>query len=138
MNATEIVFDEDHCMDYVAISKQATPITLAVADWLEAADEDLRVDYKNKITNFVNSSEIWFPIAFDKIKQEIGNTDGLQLTMIYILFEQNQNDSLYGLSFNLDADEEHGRGMVLNGENFKIVEYGQASVSFRWRRAAGP
>lgn len=49
---------------------------------------------------------------------------------IYVLFEQDRKDSLYGLLFHLDSDRDHGRGMMLNGEDFRIPKYGDASVAF--------
>jgi hypothetical protein len=130
MNSSDIVFDENYCMYGIFINEQVDSICLSISDGLKAADEVLQDVYKDRISNFVNSSEEWFPIASNAIESEIGNTDGLQLITIFILFEQNQKNSVFGLSFELDADEEHGRGMMLDGGNFKILKYGDASVSF--------
>jgi len=130
MKPSEIVFDENYCIYDIFIDGATDPITLEISDGLEAADELLRDDYKDRIACFVTSSGKWVPIACDKIISEVGNADGLKLMTIYVLFEQNQDDSLYGLLFTLDFDREHGRGMMLNGENFKILKYGDASVAF--------
>jgi hypothetical protein len=130
MNSNEIIFDENHCIYDVVLGEQIDPIAIEISDSLKAANEILADDYKNRVANFVNSSKEWFPIALNKIKGEIDNISGLKLMTIYILYEQNQNDSIDGLLFNLDFDREHGRGMMLNGENFNILKYGDASVAF--------
>ncbi|MCL1873567.1 MAG: hypothetical protein FWF85_05575 [Clostridiales bacterium] len=130
MKPSEIVFDENYCIYDIAIDGQTDPITLEISDGLEAADELLLDDYKERIACFVNSSVEWFQIACDRIISEVGNADGLKLMTIYVLFEQDQDNSLYGLLFNLDFDREHGRGMMINGENFNILKYGGASVAF--------
>jgi len=130
MKPSEIVFDKNYCMYGIVIDGQMDPVTLSISDELEAAYELLRDDYKDKIAGFVNSSGKWFPIACEKIISEVDNTDGLRLMTIYVLFEQSQSDSLFGLLFNLEFDREHGRGMMLNGESFEILKYGDASVAF--------
>ena len=130
MKPSEIEFDKNYCMYDIIIDEQTNPITLEILDDLEAADELLQDGYKERIACFVNSSEKWFPAACEKIVSEVGDACGLKLMTVYILFEQNENDSLYGLLFNLDFDREHGRGMVLNGEDFGILKYGDASVAF--------
>jgi len=130
MYKNDIMFDEDYCLYDIFIDEEINPITLVISDGLYAADEILQDNYKGRIANFINSSKKWFPIAYEKIVSEIGNVDGLRLTKIYILFEQDQNNGLYGLSFNLDFDREHGRGMMLDGESFAILKYGDASVAF--------
>ena len=130
MNLSDIEFDKNYCIYGIIIDGQTTPITLEISDELEAAYELLHDDYKERLACFINSSDKWFPMACEKIISEVVNADGLKLMTIYVLFEQSQSDSLYGLLFNLDSDREHGRGMMLNGENFKILKYGDASVAF--------
>jgi len=134
MDSSDIVFDENYCIYDVIIDAQKSPITLEISDALKAADELLQDNYKNRIASFVNSSREWLPIATREILNEVKNPSGLELTTIYVLFEQDQEMSVYGLLFNLDFDREHGRGMMLNGEDFKILKYGDSSVAFEgWR-----
>jgi len=130
MNKNDIMFDEDYCLNDIYIDEEVNPITLEILDSLYAADEVLQDDYKERIADFINSSKKWFPIAYEKIVSEIGNADGLRLMKIFVLFEQNQSNSLFGLSFNLDFDREHGRGMKLDGDNFAVLKYGEASDAF--------
>ena len=49
---------------------------------------------------------------------------------IYILSEQNVNSIIFGLLFRVEIDIEHGRGLKMDGETLKILEYGTAEVSF--------
>ena len=130
MKPSEIVFDENYCMYGIVIDEQKDPVTLSILDDLEAAYELLGDEYKERIAAFINSSAQWFPIAWDKITGEVGNAEGLRLITVYVLFEQNQKDSVFGLLFSLDFDREHGRGMKLSGENFTILKYGEAHVAF--------
>jgi len=130
MKSSEIVFNEKYCINNITIDGQMSPITLVISDGLDAAYELLQDGYKERLAGFVNSSVKWFPIAYERIISEVDNTDGLRLMTIYVLFEQSQSDSLFGLLFSLDFDREHGRGMMLNGETFEILKYGDASVAF--------
>ncbi|MCW4455135.1 hypothetical protein OK348_10015 [Flavobacterium sp. MXW15] len=114
----------------VAIDGQREPVTLEISDALEAADEILRRDYRERIAGFVDASREWLPAARARIVSDVGNDDGLKLMTIYVLFEQDREDSLYGLLFNLDSDRDHARGMMLSGEDFRISKYGDASVAF--------
>jgi hypothetical protein len=130
MNPDDIVFDENYCLDDIKIDGQSDSVIVTISDGLDAADELLCNDYKKRIANFINSSGKWLPVARKVIIDEIGNDDGLELITIFVLFEQNAKNSLFGLLFSLDADREHGRGMMLDGESFNIVKYGDASVAF--------
>jgi hypothetical protein len=129
VNPNDIVFDENYSMSGIFITQQNEDIRLSISDGLDAAHEPLQDDYKNRIANFINFSKSWFPIALNKIKTETENPGELQLICIHILFEQNQDNSLFGLEFYVDFDMEHGRGMVINGESLEIVGYGDADVS---------
>ena len=130
MKTSEIIFNEKYCIYGIIINEQVNPIYLKISDELESAYELLQDDYKERIADFVNSSGKWFPIACEKIISEVDNADGLRLISIHVLFEQSQSDSLFGLMFSLDFDREHGRGMMLNGETFEILKYGDADVAF--------
>lgn len=130
MNASELEFDERYYIYEIKISAQNNFINLSILDELEASDEILREDYKARIVNFLNSSEKWLPIARHKIISEVGVDDGLLLITVYILFEQDENKSRFGLLFNLNQDREHGRGIVMDGDSFEILEYGEAYIAF--------
>lgn len=130
MRAEDIAFDENHRMYDVAIDGQREPVTLELSDALETADELLCRDYTQRTAGFIDASRAWFPAARERIANDAGNGDGLKLMTIYVLFEQDRKDSLYGLLFHLDSDRDHGRGMMLNGEDFRIPKYGDASVAF--------
>ena len=130
MNTSDLEFDE-RCYIYgIKISAQNDFINLSILDDLKASEEILREDYKERIVDFVNSSEQWLPIARRRVVDEVGADDGLMLMTIFILFEQDENSSRFGLLFNLNQDREHGRGMVVDGDSFEILEYGEADVAF--------
>ena len=130
MTENEVVFDSDLSIFDVNISSQNKSIILKISEDIDAAYELLERPYKKKIADFVNSSGGWFPVAVNAIKQDVSNIDGLELTTIFVLFEQNSNESVFGLLFELDADVEHGRGLMVSGEDFHIIKYGDASVAF--------
>jgi hypothetical protein len=90
----------------------------------------LRQDYRQKIAGFMQASAQWLQNARQEVVSDVGNDEGLELMTVYVLFEQDAERSLYGLLFNVDADREHGRGMMLDGEDFSIVKYGEGSVAF--------
>ena len=122
MKKDDVVFDENYCIYNVGVQGQKDLVTLTILDDLTAADEVLRDDYKERIAQFVNSSDEWFSIALDAIKKDVGDgDDGIKLMTVYVLFEQNSDRSIFGLLFNLDSDREHGKGMQLSGESFDIL-----------------
>jgi predicted ATP-dependent endonuclease of OLD family len=130
MRIENVAFDENHCVEEVQIDGQASVVTLTISDALDAAHDALRREYKKRIADFVNSSSQWLPMARQKIVSDVRNENGLKLMEIFVLFEQDAEKSLFGLLFNLDFDREHGKGMMLDGESFDIVKYGEGSVAF--------
>ena len=49
---------------------------------------------------------------------------------IFILSEQNSNEMIYGVLFNVDGDREHGRGMKIRGEDLSVIEFGLSEVAY--------
>lgn len=130
MTESEVVFDADHSIFNVNISAQSKTIILKISEDIDAAYELLESSYQKKIADFINASGGWFPVAVNAIRKDVSNIDGLELTTVFVLSEQNSNESVFGLLFELDADEEHGRGLMMSGEDFHIIKYGDASVAF--------
>ena len=130
MNAMDIAFNEDLRMTLPTLAGLDMPLFLVLSDDLDAAFEPLELPYKQRMVRFLNASETWLPIARQRILADVGNLDGLALTTVFVLFEQQAASSVFGLLFELDADEEHGRGLMLDGDSFAILKYGDASVAF--------
>lgn len=130
MKPDEINFDENYSMDQVAISEQLTPVCITILDELEAVEQPLTDEYKNVIVDFINNSVKWYSDAINIIKEDVKNIDGIKLMTIYVLFEQNDLNHVFGLLFNLNFDREHGRGMVIDGNDFSIISYGGAEKAF--------
>lgn len=131
----DISFNQEHELFFYS-KELDEKIRLVIVDDLYASEEKLTDEYKNKIINFINNLEVWYPIAFNVIKIRANdlykidiNKESIELTSIFILFEQNE-DECYGLSFRTDFDIEHGCGLQILGENFKITEIGTAEVAF--------
>ena len=93
-------------------------------------DFSCEVQIKEKMLTFLKTSNIWFKLAIQKIQNDTQDVSGLELTNIFVLSEQDDDPITFGLSFNLDYDREHGRGMKILGDTFEIIEYGLADISF--------
>lgn len=72
----------------------------------------------------INSANQWYPIAKNHILNET-NDFSSYLTIIYLI-----GKNVFGLSFELDSDAEHGYGMRLNALTFEIIEYGSGEIAF--------
>ncbi|WP_273414176.1 hypothetical protein, partial [Prevotella aurantiaca] len=96
-------------------------------------------EYKEKIVQFLEEISIWYDKTAVAVKQyadnkysikDISDSD-IELMAIFILFEQDE-PTLFGLSYRTEFDVEHGCGIKLKGNNqqFEIVEIGCADVAF--------
>lgn len=129
MDLNDIFFDDDFSCE-VQINEQDDLITLQLSDDLEAIEQDISDSYKEKMLTFLKTSNIWFKLAIQKIQNDTQDVSGLELTNIFVLSEQDDDPITFGLSFNLDYDREHGRGMKILGDTFEIIEYGLADIAF--------
>lgn len=138
MKVCDLQFDED-LETSVFISALKKKVRLVLSDDLEASEQQLSEEYKQKIVQFLEEISIWYNKTIDAVKQyadgkygikDVSNTD-IELMAIFILFEQDEPD-LFGLSFRTEFDVEHGCGIKLkgNGQQFEIVEIGCADVAF--------
>ena len=114
-------------------------VRLVLSDDLEASEQELTEEYKEKIVQFLEEISIWYDKTTLAVKQyadnkyrvkDISDSD-IELMAIFILFEQDEPD-LFGLSYRTKFDVEHGCGIKLKGNNqqFEIVEIGCADVAF--------
>ena len=114
-------------------------VRLVLSDDLEASEQELTIEYKEKIVQFLEEISIWYNKTIDAVKQyadnkynikDISDSD-IELMAIFILFEQDE-PALFGLSYRTEFDVEHGCGIKLKGNNqqFEIVEIGCADVAF--------
>ncbi|WP_278694326.1 hypothetical protein [Prevotella nigrescens] len=138
MKVCDLQFDED-LETSVFISALKKKVRLVLSDDLEASEQQLSEEYKQKIVQFLEEISIWYNKTIDAVKQyadgkygikDVSDTD-IELMAIFILFEQDEPD-LFGLSYRIEFDVEHGCGIKLKGndQQFEIVEIGCADVAF--------
>lgn len=138
MKVCDLQFDED-LETSVFISALKKKVRLVLSDDLEASEQQLSEEYKQKIVQFLEEISIWYNKTIDAVKQYADDKYGIkdvssndiELMAIFILFEQDEPD-LFGLSFRTEFDVEHGCGIKLKGndQQFEIVEIGCADVAF--------
>ena len=138
MKVCDLQFDED-LETSVFISALKKKVRIVLSDDLEASEQELTEEYKQRMVQFLEEISIWYNKTIDAVKQyaddkygikDVSNTD-IELMAIFILFEQDEPD-LFGLSFRTEFDVEHGCGIKLKGndQQFEIVEIGCADVAF--------
>jgi len=138
MKVCDLQFDED-LETSVFISALKKKVRLVLSDDLETSEQELTEEYKEKIVQFLEEISIWYNKTIDAVKQyadgkygikDVSDTD-IELMAIFILFEQDEPD-LFGLSYRIEFDVEHGCGIKLKGndQQFEIVEIGCADVAF--------
>ncbi|GAB6959618.1 hypothetical protein JCM15754A_09530 [Prevotella aurantiaca JCM 15754] len=138
MKVCDLQFDED-LETSVFISALKKKVRIVLSDDLEASEQELTEEYKEKIVQFLEEISIWYNKTIDAVKQyadnkysikDISDSD-IELMAIFILFEQDEPD-LFGLSYRTKFDVEHGCGIKLKGndQQFEIVEIGCADVAF--------
>ena len=138
MKVCDLQFDED-LETSAFISALKKKVRLVLSDDLEASEQQLSEEYKQRIVQFLEEISIWYNKTIDAVKQyaddkygikDVSETD-IELMAIFILFEQDE-PTLFGLSFRTEFDVEHGCGIKLKGndQQFEIVEIGCADVAF--------
>ena len=129
MEPSDIKFNSKLRMPF-GINQQPDPILLEISDSLDAAEETPRDSYKERIARFLNSCEIWYPSAIQRIKSKDGDPGRVRLLQVFILSEQDADSMVFGLMFRVDIDIEHGRGLKVSGDTLEILEYGIGDVAF--------
>ena len=138
MKVCDLQLDE-YLETSVVISALKKKVRIVLSDDLEASEQQLSEEYKQKIVQFLEEISIWYNKTIDAVKQyaddkygikNVSSTD-IELMAIFILFEQDEPD-LFGLSYRIEFDVEHGCGIKLKGndQQFEIVEIGCADVAF--------
>lgn len=138
MKVCDLQFDED-LETSVFISALKKKVRIVLSDDLEASEQELTEEYKEKIVQFLEEISIWYDKTTVAVKQyadnkysikDISDSD-IELMAIFILFEQDE-PALFGLSYRTEFDVEHGCGIKLKGNDqlFEIVEIGCADVAF--------
>lgn len=138
MKVCDLQFDED-LETSIFISALKKKVRIVLSDDLEASEQELTEEYKEKIVQFLEEISIWYDKTTVAVKQyadnkysikDISDTD-IELMAIFILFEKDE-PALFGLSYRTEFDVEHGCGIKLKGNNqqFEIVEIGCADVAF--------
>ena len=138
MKVCDLQFDED-LETSIFISALKKKVRIVLSDDLEASEQELTEEYKEKIVQFLEEISIWYDKTTVAVKQyadnkysikDISDSD-IELMAIFIRFEQDE-PALFGLSYRTEFDVEHGCGIKLKGNNqqFEIVEIGCADVAF--------
>jgi len=138
MKVCDLQFDED-LETSVFISALKKKVRIVLSDDLEASEQELTEEYKQRIVQFLEEISIWYNKTIDAVKQyadgkygikDVSSND-IELMVIFILFEQDEPD-LFGLSYRTKFDVENGCGIKLKGndQQFEIVEIGCADVAF--------
>ena len=138
MKVCDLQFDEE-LETSIFLDALKKKVRIVLSDDLEASEQELTEEYKEKIVQFLEEISIWYNKTIDAVKQyadnkysikDISDSD-IELMAIFILFEQDEPD-LFGLSYRTKFDVEHGCGIKLKGNDqlFEIVEIGCADVAF--------
>lgn len=138
MKVCDLQFDED-LETSIFLDALKKKVRIVLSDDLEASEQELTEEYKEKIVQFLEEISIWYDKTTVAVKQyadnkysikDISDSD-IELMAIFIRFEQDE-PALFGLSYRTEFDVEHGCGIKLKGNNqqFEIVEIGCADVAF--------
>lgn len=138
MKVCDLQFDEE-LETSIFLDALKKKVRIVLSDDLEASEQELTEEYKEKIVQFLEEISIWYDKTIDAVKQyadnkysikDISDSD-IELMAIFIRFEQDE-PALFGLSYRTEFDVEHGCGIKLKGNNqqFEIVEIGCADVAF--------
>lgn len=138
MKVCDLQFDED-LETSIFLDALKKKVRLVLSDDLEASEQELTEEYKEKILQFLEEISIWYDKTTVAVKQyadnkysikDISDSD-IELMAIFIRFEQDEPD-LFGLSYRTKFDVEHGCGIKLKGndQQFEIGEIGCADVAF--------
>lgn len=138
MKVCDLQFDED-LETSIFLDALKKKVRIVLSDDLEASEQELTEEYKEKIVQFLEEISIWYDKTAVAVKQyadnkysikDISDSD-IELMAIFIRFEQDE-PALFGLSYRTEFDVEHGCGIKLKGNNqqFEIVEIGCADVAF--------
>lgn len=138
MKVCDLQFDEE-LETSIFLDALKKKVRIVLSDDLEASEQELTEEYKEKIVQFLEEISIWYNKTAVAVKQYADNKYGIkdvsdtdiELMAIFILFEQDE-PALFGLSYRTEFDVEHGCGIKLKGNNqqFEIVEIGCADVAF--------
>lgn len=138
MKVCDLQFDEE-LETSIFLDALKKKVRIVLSDDLEASEQELTEEYKEKIVQFLEEISIWYNKTTIAVKQyadnkysikDISDSD-IELMAIFIRFEQDE-PALFGLSYRTEFDVEHGCGIKLKGNNqqFEIVEIGCADVAF--------
>ena len=129
MKVCDLQFDED-LETSIFLDALKKKVRIVLSDDLEASEQELTEEYKEKIVQFLEEISIWYNKTTKYSIKDISDSD-IELMAIFILFEQDEPD-LFGLSYRTKFDVEHGCGIKLKGndQQFEIVEIGCADVAF--------
>lgn len=138
MKVCDLQFDEE-LETSIFLDALKKKVRIVLSDDLEASEQELTEEYKEKIVQFLEEISIWYDKTAVAVKQyadnkysikDISDSD-IELMAIFIRFEQDEPD-LFGQSYRTKFDVEHGCGIKLKGNDqlFEIVEIGCADVAF--------
>lgn len=129
MESADVQFDLDLELRF-RIEQEPESVTLVLSDALDASEEDLEPLYLQRVADFIDASATWYPRCVERIRAEAPQAKEIQLVRAYVLSEQDDYPLVVGLSFWVDFDLEHGRGLKLDAMDFSILDYGAADIAF--------
>lgn len=80
--------------------------------------------------HFLDNIDQWLPQVVARIDSEFDKQVEKKLTNIFILSEPDEDDLIFGVSFWIAEDTEHGRGAKISMNNNQLIEYGHAEDAF--------
>ena len=139
MNRIVENFDENHMASFYS-DYLKKDIMIIISDELNASEERLTYEYKERISIFINNISEWYCLVCDAVLHwakskfnVILNTSDIELMIIYVLFEPFEN-GLYGLLFRLSIDIEHGCGIqiAVQNDDYRIIKIGTGDLAFEF------
>lgn len=123
MKVCDLQFDED-LETSIFLDALKKKVRIVLSDDLEASEQELTEEYKEKIVQFLEEISIWYDKTTVAVKQYVDNKysikdisdSDIELMAIFIRFEQDE-PALFGLSYRTEFDVEHGCGIKLKGNN---------------------
>lgn len=128
MKPLDVVFGPNRSLSF-QIDEQSDSTTLVLGDFLETSEGELTPSFQKRISDFINASGTWFPRCVDRIQAEAPATES-RLMRVYILSEQSERELVIGLSFRVGFDIEHGRGLKVDADDLRVIEYGASDIAF--------
>lgn len=131
MNHSKFIFDDDYCCE-ISVSQQQNTVSLYLMDYLSIVDNfpNIKEDDLRFVQDFLDKSNIWYKKVTQEIHFRTNQNDEISLISIYVLSEQKDGSSIFGLEFHSLHDVEHGIGLQIDSGDMNILKFGSADLAF--------